>query len=72
MARSTGREEVLDMEAAAALLGIAPRTLRGWLQTKAIPHAKLGRDIRFLRSSLISWLKAQEAATMTVRGAGRQ
>jgi excisionase family DNA binding protein len=64
------KDEVLTIEGAAAVLDIAPRTLRRWLKEKDIPYAKLGRDIRIMRSSLMTWLRQQEEATMAGRSGG--
>ena len=54
--------EVMDLEQAAAFLGVSERTLRRWLDEKGIPFARVGRLLRFRRTALLEWLKAQEEA----------
>lgn len=63
--QDAGQEEaLLDTEAAAALLGISPRTLQGWVRQKRIPVVKMGEGkgslTRFRPASLRKWIAAQE------------
>ncbi len=46
---------------AAAYLGVTPRTLEVWRCTKrhAIPYIKVGRLVKYRRTDLDAWLKAQ-------------
>lgn len=54
-------KEVLTTEEAAEFLGIDPQTLQRWMREKDVPVIKIGpRYTRFLRSSLLEWLKRQE------------
>lgn len=47
--------------AAAAYLGVTPRTLEVWRCTKrhAIPYIKVGRLVKYRQTDLDSWLTAQ-------------
>lgn len=54
--------EVMDLGQAAAFLGIGERTLRRWLDERGVPYARVGRLLRFRRTALLEWLKAQEGA----------
>jgi predicted DNA-binding transcriptional regulator AlpA len=51
-------EELLTTPAAAALLGLSPRTLEGWRRTGEGPaFVRLGRRrVAYRRSALDSWL----------------
>jgi len=48
-------------EAAAAYLGVTPRTLEVWRCTKRhqIPYIKVGRLVKYRQSDLDTWLTAQ-------------
>lgn len=48
-------------DAAAAYIGVTPRTLEVWRCTKrhAIPYIKVGRLVKYRRADLDAWLKAQ-------------
>jgi excisionase family DNA binding protein len=48
-------------EAAAAYLGVTPRTLEVWRCTKRhqIPYIKVGRLVKYRQSDLDNWLAAQ-------------
>lgn len=52
---------LFDNEAAAAYLGVTPRTLEVWRCTKrhAIPYIKVGRLVKYRRADLDAWLAAQ-------------
>jgi excisionase family DNA binding protein len=50
--------EVLNVDAAAALLGVHPNTVRSLVASRAIPFAKVGRQYRFSRSRLLTWIEA--------------
>jgi|AP3Bu8745761321_1050154.scaffolds.fasta_scaffold154293_1 excisionase family DNA binding protein len=63
-AETRHEEELLTVPEAARLLGISDRTLLRWLVEKDIPHAKLGRLVRFRRSALLAWVAEQERITM--------
>ena len=43
---------------AAALLRVSKRTLQRLIRVQAVPHAMLGRAIRFRRTKLLAWLDA--------------
>lgn len=60
MARARIYPEVMTKEEAAAFLGIEWRTLQRWVRRHGIPHVYLGRQLRFLKSSLLQWLKDRE------------
>ena len=48
-------------EAAAAYLGVTPRTLEVWRCTKRhqIPYIKVGRLVKYRQTALDAWLVAQ-------------
>ena len=45
----------LDVRAAAALLGISPKTLYNWVSQRRIPYRKAGRRLLFLEVELVEW-----------------
>lgn len=53
-------EPLLTIEEAAQLLKIKPATIYTWAYRGKIPSQKVGRSLRFRRSALEAWLKAQE------------
>lgn len=59
MLQSTGN--LFGNDAAAAYLGVTPRTLEVWRCTKrhAIPYIKVGRLVKYRQSDLDTWLAAQ-------------
>lgn len=52
-----GKKEVLSLRQSAAFLAISTRNLYRLVQQNEIPHRKIGKQYRFLKSELISWLK---------------
>jgi len=51
-------QEILTLPEAADLLRVSERTLQRLMQAGAVPHATLGRVIRFRRTKLLAWLDA--------------
>jgi excisionase family DNA binding protein len=52
----------LDYEGAAGYLNITVRHLRELVYRREIPHAKVGRLVRFLPNDLDAWLAAHRRA----------
>ena len=50
---------VWDTYRAADYLGCAPGTLRNWTSKRRVPHRKVGRLTRFLKSDLDAWLDSR-------------
>ena len=48
--------EVLDIEEAAALLGVSVKTFNKVLHSQNIPARKVGREWKFSRRALIDWI----------------
>jgi excisionase family DNA binding protein len=46
---------LLNVKEAAALLGVAPRTIYAWVAERRIPFRKAGRLLRFERAALLAW-----------------
>jgi len=55
-------EPLLDAEAAAALLAVRPSWIYEAVRTGRMPHLKIGRHVRFLRSDLEQWVVDQRRA----------
>lgn len=52
-------EPLLDAAAAAHLLGVRPSWIYEAVRDGRLPHIKVGRHIRFLRSDLEEWVLTQ-------------
>jgi excisionase family DNA binding protein len=52
-------EGLLNVKQAAALLGVAPRTIYAWVAERRIPFRKAGRLLRFERAALLAWSEEQ-------------
>ena len=48
--------EILDVQGAATLLGVSPRTIYKLAAKGTLPAVKLGREWRFARKRLIDWV----------------
>jgi excisionase family DNA binding protein len=48
--------EILNIEEAAALLGVSVKTFNKVLHSDNIPARKIGREWKFSRSALIEWV----------------
>jgi excisionase family DNA binding protein len=57
----------MGLPEASAFLGIAPRTLRKWINRRGVPVARIGQRLRFRRAALVEWLQTQEQATAAAR-----
>ncbi len=52
--------DVMTAREAAAYLRVSQATLRTWTRTHSVPHARLGRRLRYRRSTLLAWLAEWE------------
>jgi excisionase family DNA binding protein len=52
-------EPLLDARAAAALLAVRPSWIYEAVRDGRLPHLKIGRHVRFLRSDLERWVLGQ-------------
>lgn len=52
---------LLNVRGAAALLGVAPRTVYAWVAERRIPFRRAGRLLRFDRAELLKWSEVHEA-----------
>ncbi len=48
--------EILNIDEAAALLGVSAKTFSKVLHSEDIPARKIGREWKFSRQALISWV----------------
>ena len=48
--------EILNIDEAAQLLGVSVKTFNKVLHTQCIPARKIGREWKFSRTALISWV----------------
>jgi excisionase family DNA binding protein len=61
-------ERYLNVDDVAALLGVARKTVYGWVYAKAIPHLKFSRSgLRFRASDIEAWA---ESRTVSVGSGG--
>jgi excisionase family DNA binding protein len=51
------REELLKTAEVAKLLNVSQSTIRKWVHYGFIPHAKLGRCVRFNREDIERWVQ---------------
>jgi len=57
------RDEVpLTRSQAAGVLGVCKRTVSALVRKKGLPHFRMGRQYRFLRSEILRWLAAHRGA----------
>jgi excisionase family DNA binding protein len=55
-------DRLMDVEEAAALLGMKPGTLYSWASKRRVPFRKVGAALRFHRGELLEWTKEQAQA----------
>jgi excisionase family DNA binding protein len=55
-------KEMLDVEGAAALLGVSTATIYSLARKGDIPATRVGREWRFARANLIQWVANGTAA----------
>ena len=48
--------EILDIEQAAALLGVSLKTFNKVLHSEAVPARNIGREWKFSKAALIEWV----------------
>jgi excisionase family DNA binding protein len=65
-ARHTLTEPLLDAAAAARLLSVRPSWIYEAVRAGRLPHLKIGRHIRFLRSDLEDWVVTRRVAERVV------
>ncbi|MBA3509769.1 MAG: helix-turn-helix domain-containing protein [Thermoleophilaceae bacterium] len=64
-AREALSEPLLDATAAAELLAVRPSWIYEAVRAGRLPHVKIGRHIRFLRSDLESWVATRRVGVTT-------
>lgn len=52
-------DRLIDVDEAAALLGMKPGTLYSWASKRKVPFRKVGAALRFHRGELLEWTKGQ-------------
>jgi excisionase family DNA binding protein len=52
-------DRLMDVNEAAALLGVKPGTLYSWASRRNVPFRKVGASLRFHRGELLEWTKGQ-------------
>lgn len=57
--KHSGENDILTIEEVASYLRLTPQTIYKWAQEKRIPAAKLGKEWRFRKSIIDSWLDEQ-------------
>jgi excisionase family DNA binding protein len=61
--RTNGGEPFMNVDDVAALLGVARKTVYGWVYAKTIPHVKFGRSVlRFRLSDIEAWAESRAVA----------
>ena len=68
-ARHALAEPLLDASAAAQLLSVRPSWIYEAVRPGRLPHLKIGRHIRFLRSDLEDWVVTRRVAENVAPGA---
>ncbi len=59
--RASLDEPLLDAQAAAGLLSVKPSWIYEAVRCGQLPHLRVGRHIRFLRSDLEAWVQDRRA-----------
>jgi excisionase family DNA binding protein len=54
--KEAGGGEILDIDAAAELLGVSVKTFNKVLHSQNLPGRKIGREWKFSRRALIDWV----------------
>jgi excisionase family DNA binding protein len=62
--------EILNIDEAAALLGVSIKTFNKVLHTQNLPARKIGREWKFSRSALIAWVGSGNSAAFYKEGTG--
>ncbi|MEZ5977830.1 MAG: helix-turn-helix domain-containing protein [Planctomycetota bacterium] len=55
--------EILNIEEAAALLGVSVKTFNKVLHSQDLPARKIGREWKFSRQALIDWVGSGKSST---------
>jgi len=58
----TEEDRLLDLQDAAAFLGVQPRTVRAWAAAGKLPHYRVGWLLKFRRDELEDWLAKRHSA----------
>jgi excisionase family DNA binding protein len=70
-ARNALAEPLLDAAAAARLLSVRPSWIYEAVRAGRVPHLKIGRHIRFLRSDLEEWIVTRRVGESAASGVRR-
>jgi len=54
--------EILNIDEAAAFLGVSVKTFNKVLHSEGIPGRKIGREWKFSRSALVAWIGSGKSA----------
>jgi len=61
-------EKPMTVKEVSHFLNVPIATIRKWCSQRYIPYIKMGRHVRFSRTSLEDWLKRKEIKRVDVRG----
>jgi excisionase family DNA binding protein len=54
---ATGRSQLLTVPDVAALLRLTRKGIYGLVETRRIPHVRVGNRVRFIRADVLRWLE---------------
>lgn len=57
--------ETIEAADVAQIMGVSEWTVYDLARRRIIPHIRIGRRVLFRRSTILSWLEAQEKASLT-------
>lgn len=57
---SSALHPLLTLSQVAELLRVSEKTIRRWMISKRLPHARLGRVVRFRQDELLRWIEARK------------
>lgn len=60
-------EKLIDIEAACKILGVSRPTLAN-MRDEGLPYYMVGGRVKFFYSDIVSWLKKQKKAPVTMEG----
>ncbi len=62
---------LLTLEDVAALIGVAPKTIYNWVNSRRIPHVKPSRSlVRFRLPEILAWIEERSVPERGTQGSG--
>ena len=59
-------KKLIDINSLALWLDVKPKTIRSWVNAKAVPHIKVGRLVKFDQEEIEKWIEKRKVKVINI------